>query len=89
MPPMGRLKFEATVTHDLEAPKIPFVSVALAGNPGIQFSAQGSVANVLTLEDANIDFSGACAIPEVFRMFRRKSFQAVCRRKMVCCRWKN
>ena len=69
MPPLGRLNFEATINHNIEAPEIPFVSIALTGNPEIQFTANGSIANAFTLGGANIDFAGACAIPEIFRLF--------------------
>jgi hypothetical protein len=45
------------------------VSVSLAGNPEVQFTAHGSINDVLTFEDAAIDFAGACAIREIFRLF--------------------
>jgi len=69
MPPLGRLNFEATLVQDIETPGMPMVSVSLTGNPDVQFAAHGSIADVLTFEDANIDFAGACAIREIFRLF--------------------
>ena len=70
MPPLGRLNFEATINQNIEAPEIPFVSVALAGNPDIQFTANGSITNAFNFNGANIDFAGACSIPEIFRLFQ-------------------
>jgi uncharacterized protein involved in outer membrane biogenesis len=72
-PPLGRLKFDASFVDDLTAPRMPYFSISLSGKPQIQFTANGTVANVLTGEGANIDFAGSCAIPHLLRMIKPES----------------
>ena len=76
-PPLGRLKFEAAVSHDLNTPRVPYFSVALSGVEQIQFSANGTVANALTGKGANIDFSGSCAIDKILRTIKLESLSGL------------
>ncbi len=69
-PPLGRLEFEAAVSGDLGAPRIPYLEISLSGDPKIQFSVNGSLANALTGEGAAIDFAGSCTLPEILAMIR-------------------
>ena len=72
-PPLGRLKFDAALVDDLTAPRMPYFNISLSGKPQIQFTANGTAANVLTGEGANIDFAGSCAIPHLLRMIKPES----------------
>ncbi|MBC2735600.1 MAG: AsmA family protein [Desulfobacteraceae bacterium] len=69
-PPLGRLQFEAAIKGDLSAPRIPFVSLSLSGDPKIQLSVEGALANALTGEGAAINFAGSCTLPEILAMIR-------------------
>lgn len=72
-PPLGRLQFEAAIKGDLSAPRIPFVNLSLSGDPKIQLSVEGALANALTGEGAAIDFTGSCTLPEILEMIRTES----------------
>jgi uncharacterized protein involved in outer membrane biogenesis len=69
-PPLGRLQFEAAVSGDLDAPRIPYLQLSLSGDPKIQFAVNGALADALTGEGAALDFAGSCTLPEILAMIR-------------------
>ena len=72
VPPLGDLKLEATVTHDLSAPEVSDLNLRLSGDHQVEFAVKGSIANAINGEGANIQFSGSCANPDIFKLMLPK-----------------
>ena len=67
-PPLGRLQFEAAITGNLAAPRIPYADLSLSGDPKIHLAINGALGNALTGEGAAVDFAGSCTLPQVLGM---------------------
>ena len=63
VPPLGHLKLEATIAHDIDAPTVSYLNVKLFGDSRLEFAANGSIANAITGEGTDIQFSGSCENP--------------------------
>ena len=68
VPPLGHIKLEATITHDINAPQVSYLDVKLSGDSLVEFSANGSIANAITGEGTDIQFSGSCENPDIFKL---------------------
>lgn len=64
-PPLGDLKFHATISRDVNAPRVSDLSVTLSGGARLEFALKGAVDNAISGEGADLRFTGSCADPEV------------------------
>ena len=83
VPPLGHLKLEAAISHDIDAPKVSYLDVKLFGDSRVEFAANGSIANAITGEGADIQFSGSCENPEIFKMLLPENLPALNRIRMA------
>lgn len=83
VPPLGHLNVEASIAHDMDAPKVTRLDVRLAGDSRVAFAANGSIANALTGEGADIRFSGLCENPDIFKMLLPENLPALNRVRMA------
>jgi uncharacterized protein involved in outer membrane biogenesis len=68
VPPLGRLTLEAGVTSDIDAPRVSYFDAKLFGDSRVEFAVNGSIANAISGEGADIQFSGSCENPELFKL---------------------
>jgi hypothetical protein len=68
VPPLGHIELEAAITHDINAPRVSYLGVKLSGDSLVEFAASGSIANAISGEGANIQFSGSCENPDILKM---------------------
>jgi hypothetical protein len=68
-PNIGRLKFEALVTGDIDAPDISSLDLSIAGDSQLEFSAKGSITDLVGEQASNIAFSGTCSNKNLLKMF--------------------
>ena len=83
VPPLGHINVEASIAHDMDAPEVTRLDVRLAGDSRVAFAANGSIANALTGEGADIQFSGLCENPDIFKMLLPENLPALNRVRMV------
>jgi hypothetical protein len=83
VPPLGHLTLEATIAHDIDAPKVSFLDVKLFGDSRVEFAANGAIANAITGEGADIQFSGSCENPDIFKMLLPEDLPALNRIRMA------
>jgi uncharacterized protein involved in outer membrane biogenesis len=83
VPPLGHLKLEATIAHDIDAPRVSYLDVKLSGESRIEFAANGSITNAITGEGANIQFSGSCENPDIFNLLLPENLPALNRIRMT------
>ncbi len=69
IPNIGRLKFEALVTGDIGAPDVSSLDLSISGDSQLEFSAKGSITDVLGEQESNILFSGICSNKDLLKMF--------------------
>ncbi|UCD87461.1 MAG: AsmA family protein, partial [Desulfobacterales bacterium] len=69
IPNIGRMKFEALVTGDIDAPDVSSLDLSISGDSQLEFSAKGSITDVLGEQESNIVFSGTCSNKDLLKMF--------------------
>jgi uncharacterized protein involved in outer membrane biogenesis len=82
VPPLGHLKLEAVIAHDIDAPKVTYLDVKLFGDPSVEFTANGAVANAINGEGADIQFSGSCENPDIFKLLLPENLPVLNRIRM-------
>lgn len=83
VPPLGHINVEASIAHDMDAPKVTRLDVRLVGDSRVAFAANGSIENAFTGEGADIQFSGLCENPDIFKMLLPENLPALNRVRMV------
>jgi len=68
VPPLGRLKFEATLSGDANAPRLSNLNLTVSDGSQLELTAKGSITNVISGEGADILLSGVCRKKDILRM---------------------
>ncbi len=69
IPNIGRLKFEALVTGDIDAPDVSSLDFRISDDSQLEFSAKGSITDLRGEQESNILFSGTCSNKDLLKMF--------------------
>ncbi|MCK4486980.1 MAG: hypothetical protein KAU38_09490, partial [Desulfobacterales bacterium] len=69
MPNVGRLKFEALVTGDVDAATVSNLDFMVSDESQFEFTARGSVSDLRGEKELDILFSGKCSNKDLLRMF--------------------
>lgn len=64
-PPLGDLKFHATISGDVTAPRVSDLSVTLSSGARLEFTLEGAIDDATSGEGVDLRFTGSCADPEV------------------------
>ncbi|MGD8521085.1 MAG: AsmA family protein [Desulfobacterales bacterium] len=83
VPPLGHLKLEAGITHDIDAPRVSYFDVKLFGESRVEFAVNGAIANAITGQGADIQFSGSCENPDIFKLLLPGDLPALSRIRMA------
>jgi hypothetical protein len=67
-PPLGALKFQATVSRDVDAPRLSDLSVTLSGGARLEFTLTGAVDDLTSGGGTDFRFTAACSDPEVLTL---------------------
>ncbi|MEE4603917.1 MAG: AsmA family protein [Desulfobacteraceae bacterium] len=83
VPPLGRLQLEAEITQDIDAPRVSYLDVKLSGDSRVEIAANGAIANAITGEGADIQFSGSCENPDILKLLLTEDLPALNRIRMA------
>lgn len=76
-PPLGRLKFEATLSGDVAAPRLSDLDLVISDDSSLEFSANGSITNLAGGEGTDISLSGMCRNEAILKWIFPDNWQIV------------
>ncbi|MBW1895544.1 MAG: AsmA family protein [Deltaproteobacteria bacterium] len=68
IPNIGSLKFEALITGDVAAPHVSSLDLRISDDSELEFSAKGSMGDMLTGNNTSMQVSGSCTGKDILQM---------------------